>query len=148
MGRICFSLLILMEDVALCAAHVLSGYGKHGFGDKHREQLIVLAGKKPLTGDQGRETNHVLTIPRSHGGSRQRTSRSRITSPKPRDKIRRYFRLYYSSSFSILLSPPLGPTKTETPEPKQSASSKPNLSRRLGAAISTPVLLPRQRRKD
>jgi hypothetical protein len=33
-----------LQDVALVAAHVLSGKGEHGFDDKHRGQLIVLTG--------------------------------------------------------------------------------------------------------
>ncbi|KAG0647678.1 hypothetical protein D0Z07_6497 [Hyphodiscus hymeniophilus] len=36
---------IALGDVALVAAHVLSGKGKHGFDDKHRGQLIVLTGE-------------------------------------------------------------------------------------------------------
>ncbi|KAL3462099.1 hypothetical protein BJX64DRAFT_259622 [Aspergillus heterothallicus] len=41
-----------MSDVALVAAHVLSGHGKHGFDDKHRGQLMVLTGPLLTTGDE------------------------------------------------------------------------------------------------
>lgn len=37
-------MLIHIQDVALVAAHVLTGKGKHGFSDAHRGQLIVLTG--------------------------------------------------------------------------------------------------------
>ncbi|KAJ0421198.1 hypothetical protein BJY00DRAFT_312383 [Aspergillus carlsbadensis] len=41
-----------LADVALVAAHVLSGHGKHGFDDKHRGQLIALTGPTLTTGDE------------------------------------------------------------------------------------------------
>ncbi|KAL2837232.1 hypothetical protein BJY01DRAFT_251554 [Aspergillus pseudoustus] len=41
-----------LADVALVAAHVLSGHGKHGFDDKHRGQLLVLTGPMLTTGDE------------------------------------------------------------------------------------------------
>ncbi|KAL2864376.1 uncharacterized protein BJX67DRAFT_373926 [Aspergillus lucknowensis] len=41
-----------LSDVALVAAHVLTGHGKHGFSDKHRGQLMVLTGPSLTTGDE------------------------------------------------------------------------------------------------
>jgi len=43
---------IALGDVALVAAHVLSGKGKHGFDDKHRGQLIVLTGPMLAAGEE------------------------------------------------------------------------------------------------
>lgn len=35
---------VALGDVALLAAHVLTGKGKHGLNDKHRGQLMTLTG--------------------------------------------------------------------------------------------------------
>jgi len=43
---------VALGDVALLAAHVLTGKGKHGFDDKHRGQLMVLTGPMLTTGDE------------------------------------------------------------------------------------------------
>jgi len=43
---------VALGDVALLAAHVLSGKGEHGFDDKHRGQLMVLTGPLLTTGDE------------------------------------------------------------------------------------------------
>jgi len=43
---------VALGDVALLAAHVLSGKGKHGLDDKHRGQLMVLTGPMLATGDE------------------------------------------------------------------------------------------------
>ncbi|KAH7045276.1 hypothetical protein B0J12DRAFT_154563 [Macrophomina phaseolina] len=43
---------VAMGDVALVAAHVLSGSGQHGFDDKHRGQLMVVTGPMLSTGDE------------------------------------------------------------------------------------------------
>jgi len=43
---------IALGDVALVAAHVLSGKGKHGFDDRHRGQLIVLTGPMLAAGEE------------------------------------------------------------------------------------------------
>lgn len=43
---------VALGDVALLAAHVLSGKGKHGFDDKHRGQLMVCTGPMLTTGDE------------------------------------------------------------------------------------------------
>lgn len=43
---------VALGDVALVAAHVLSGKGEHGFDDKHRGQLITLTGPLLTTGDE------------------------------------------------------------------------------------------------
>jgi len=43
---------IALGDVALVAAHVLSGQGKHGFDDRHRGQLIVLTGPMLAAGKE------------------------------------------------------------------------------------------------
>lgn len=45
-----YSKVNIIQDVALVAAHVLSGKGEHGFADKHRGQLIVLTGTHSLLG--------------------------------------------------------------------------------------------------
>ncbi|RDW74913.1 NAD(P)-binding Rossmann-fold containing protein [Coleophoma cylindrospora] len=41
-----------LGDVALVAAHVLSGKGDHGFDDKHRGQLIVVTGPLLMAGNE------------------------------------------------------------------------------------------------
>ncbi|KAF7118407.1 hypothetical protein CNMCM5793_007924 [Aspergillus hiratsukae] len=43
---------VALGDVALLAAHVLTGKGKNGFNDKHRGQLMVLTGPALLNGDE------------------------------------------------------------------------------------------------
>ncbi|KAL2164748.1 hypothetical protein VTH06DRAFT_43 [Thermothelomyces fergusii] len=43
---------IALGDVALAAAHVLSGKGPHGFDDRHRGQLIVLTGPMLCSGKE------------------------------------------------------------------------------------------------
>jgi len=49
---------IALGDVALVAAHVLSGKGEHGFADKHRGQLIVLTGPMLAAGNELAEAAH------------------------------------------------------------------------------------------
>jgi uracil phosphoribosyltransferase len=44
--------LTSIQDVALLAAHVLSGKGPHGLDDKHRGQLMVVTGPMLATGDE------------------------------------------------------------------------------------------------
>lgn len=51
---------LTIQDVALVAAHVLSGKGKHGFDDKHRGQLIVLTGEFDFRGSGIQLTMQVL----------------------------------------------------------------------------------------
>lgn len=36
---------VALDDVALLAAHILTGEGPHGFNDQHRGQLMVLTGQ-------------------------------------------------------------------------------------------------------
>ncbi|RHZ61304.1 hypothetical protein CDV55_106381 [Aspergillus turcosus] len=43
---------VALGDVALLAAHVLTGKGKNGFNDKHRGQLMILTGPALLNGDE------------------------------------------------------------------------------------------------
>jgi len=43
---------VALGDVALLAAHVLTGKGKHGFDDKHRGQLMILTGPMLAGGDE------------------------------------------------------------------------------------------------
>ncbi|EAW06604.1 uncharacterized protein ACLA_082960 [Aspergillus clavatus NRRL 1] len=43
---------VALGDVALLAAHVLTGRGKNGFNDKHRGQLMTLTGPALLNGDE------------------------------------------------------------------------------------------------
>jgi len=43
---------VALGDVALLAAHVLTGQGKSGFDDRHRGQLIVLTGPKLCDGHE------------------------------------------------------------------------------------------------
>lgn len=38
---------LVKQDVALVAAHVLSGESEHGFAVEHRGQLMTLTGKRP-----------------------------------------------------------------------------------------------------
>jgi hypothetical protein len=43
---------VALGDVALLAAHVLTGKGKNGFDDRHRGQLMVLTGPKLCSGSE------------------------------------------------------------------------------------------------
>ncbi|KAF2180271.1 hypothetical protein K469DRAFT_459411, partial [Zopfia rhizophila CBS 207.26] len=43
---------VALGDVALLAAHVLSGKGPHGFDDRHRGQPMLLTGPMLATGDE------------------------------------------------------------------------------------------------
>ncbi|KAL3427779.1 hypothetical protein PVAG01_01288 [Phlyctema vagabunda] len=43
---------VALGDVALVAAHVLSGKGEQGFDDKHRGQLITLTGPMLAAGNE------------------------------------------------------------------------------------------------
>ncbi|KAJ9268907.1 hypothetical protein DTO212C5_5108 [Paecilomyces variotii] len=43
---------VALGDVALLAAHVLCGKGKHGFSDKHRGQLMIMTGPMLTAGDE------------------------------------------------------------------------------------------------
>lgn len=43
---------IALGDVALLAAHILTGEGKHGFDDRHRGQLITATGPMMLAGEE------------------------------------------------------------------------------------------------
>lgn len=43
---------VALGDIALLAAHVLTGEGQHGLSDKHRGQLIVLTGPMMASGEE------------------------------------------------------------------------------------------------
>ncbi|KAI8903681.1 hypothetical protein DFJ77DRAFT_431696 [Powellomyces hirtus] len=43
---------VALGDIALLAAHILTGEGKHGFADAHRGQLITVTGPMMVAGEE------------------------------------------------------------------------------------------------
>jgi len=43
---------VALGDVALLAAHVLTGKGEHGFDDRHRGQMMICTGPKLCAGEE------------------------------------------------------------------------------------------------
>ena len=78
-----------MQDVALVAAHVLSGTGEHGFDDKHRGQLIVLTGIFPR--DIKVSNVQAKRMVRPNVSCRKRVGGSCTSSFGSRDGFREHF---------------------------------------------------------
>ncbi|KAI9925253.1 hypothetical protein AWENTII_011721 [Aspergillus wentii] len=89
---------VALGDVALLAAHVLTGKGKEGFDDKHRGQLMTLTGPMLLDGTElAREAGEALNSGMEFEDISEREAKKVLKSQSATDDAEiQYILEYYS----------------------------------------------------
>lgn len=87
---------VALGDVALLAAHVLTGKGKNGFDDKHRGQLMVLTGPALITGDElATNASNVLGVDLSFEDISEAEAKKVFHHQSPSDESEKEYLLEY-----------------------------------------------------